>query len=315
MLLCLPLALLAAVVCAEPPAAENAKKSVAAYPAPAPLQLGAEVVTLWPPGSPALKQLPGWDKPEDFKFTSSQPKRVASITNIHNPSLELHLAPPDKANGMAVILAAGGGNTTLNVGTEGTDVAAWLNELGISAFIERYRLKPYDSAVDALADTKRSVRLVRAHAKEWKVDPTHIGVMGFSAGGEQAARLALNFDAGSPDAVDPIDRQNSRPDFVVLVYAGWRSLDLSHVPKDAPPAFLTSAGIDDASHARQTVDFYNAYFNAKVPVELHIYAHGGHANGIKPRNGIPFGTWHHRFIEWARDLGMMKPAESARTAG
>ena len=83
-------------------------------------------------------------------------------------------------------------------------------------------------------------------------------------------------------------------------------MDLSSVPKDAPPAFLTTAGIDDAGHARQTVDFYNAWFNAKVPVELHIYGHGGHGNGIKPRGGIPFGSWPQRFVEWATDLGLMK---------
>jgi hypothetical protein len=81
---------------------------------------------------------------------------------------------------------------------------------------------------------------------------------------------------------------------------------LDSVPKDAPPAFLTSAGVDDAFHARQTVDFYNAWFNAKIPAELHIYSHGGHGGGIKTRNGIPFGTWQNRFVDWAADLGMLK---------
>ena len=291
-------------------------------PAGAPLQLlepkpivpGARVVTLWPSGSPMLKALKGYDQPEVFKTSKGQPARVQSIVNIHNPSIELHLAPPDKANGMAVILAAGGGNQTLNVGTEGVDIAQWLNSLGISAFIERYRLQPYRSAADALADTQRSFRVVRAHAKEWGVDPHRIGIMGFSAGGEQAAWVALKFDQGDPNAADPIDRESCRPEFAVLVYAGWAHMDLSNVPKNAPPCFLTSAGIDDAPHARQTVEFYNALFNAKVPVELHIYAHGGHANGIKPRNGIPFGTWHHRFIEWVTDLGMMKAAGGEATA-
>ena len=138
------------------------------------------------------------------------------------------------------------------------------------------------------------------------MDPAKIGIMGFSAGGEQAARVALNFDAGNPQASDPIDRASSRPDFTVLVYAGWGRFDMSKVPANAPPSFLTSAGIDDASHAKQTVDFYNALFNAKIPVELHIYGHGGHANGIKPRDGIPFGAWHLRFLEWAADLGYLK---------
>jgi endo-1,4-beta-xylanase len=99
---------------------------------------------------------------------------------------------------MAVIVAAGGGNKTCNVGTEGTDIAEWLNGLGIHAFIERYRLRPYDSTTDALADTQRSFRVIRANAKEWGVDPKRVGIMGFSAGGEQVAWVTLKFDEGNP---------------------------------------------------------------------------------------------------------------------
>lgn len=223
--------------------------------APQPIVPGASVVTLWPEGSPSLKPLTDYDKPEKFNMSRGQSPRVQSIVNIHNPSIELHLAPPDKANGMAVILSAGGGNQTLNVGTEGVDIAEWLNSLGISAFIERYRLRPYTSDGDALADTQRSFRVVRAHAKEWGVDPHRIGIMGFSAGGEQAGWVTLKFDEGKADAVDPIERESCRPDFSVLVYAGWRQMELTNVPKNAPPTFLTSAGIDDAPHARQTVQF------------------------------------------------------------
>jgi acetyl esterase/lipase len=272
---------------------------------PKPLIPGAKVVTLWPAGSPMLKALPGWDKPEVFNLAKGRTDRVESVVNIHNPSIEVHLAPPDKANGMAIIVAAGGGNTTCNVGPEGTVIADWLNGLGIHAFIERYRLRPYGSTTDALADTQRCFRVVRANAKEWGVDPKRIGIMGFSAGGEQSALVALNFDAGKADAADPVERFSCRPDFTVLVYAGWRNVDLSNVPKDAPPAFLVSAGLDDASHAKRTVEFYDAYFNAKIPVELHIYGHGGHGGGINPRKGIPFGTWPVRFVEWAKDLGFI----------
>jgi acetyl esterase/lipase len=255
---------------------------------PLPLEPGAKVVPLWPAGSPMLHNC---NEREVVTPTKDDPSRIQKVVNIHNPSIELHLA--SKPNGLAMILAAGGGNTELNVGTEGTDVAKWLNGLGISAFILRYRLRPYNSATDALADTAQSIRMVRAHAKEWGVDPARIGIMGFSAGGEQAARLVLNFDA------------DSRPDVAVLVYAGWGKLDMSQVPKNAPPTFLTSAGIDDAFHARETVEFYTALFNVGIPVELHIYGHGGHANGIRPRNGIPFGTWHYRFVDWITDLGLM----------
>ena len=292
-----------------PPAGQAAATTAPVFLEPLPVFPGAKVVTLWPPGSPQLRPLAGYDKPENFVMRRGSPGVVESVTNINNPSIELHLAPADKANGMAIIVAPGGGNNTCNLGVEGSDIALWLNSIGISAFVERYRLKPYSSAVDALADTQQCFRLVRARAKEWNIDPKRVGVMGFSAGGEQAARVAMNFDAGDPTAADPVARQSDRPDFTVLVYAGWaRGFDLTNIPKNAPPAFCTVAGIDDMSHATQTIDFVSAWLKAGIPTELHIYGHGGHANGIKPRDGIPFGTWQNRWIDWITDLGMMKPA-------
>jgi endo-1,4-beta-xylanase len=289
------------------PAADQAARL--SLPEPKPLVSGAKVVTLWPEGSPALRAMPGYDKPEKFNMASGRPGRVQNVDNIHNPSIEIHLAPPEKNNGMAVIVAAGGGNKTCYVGPEGLDVAEWLNGLGVNAFIERYRLRPYDSTKDALADTQRSFRTVRARAKEWGVDPHRVGIMGFSAGGEQAAWVTLRFDSGHASAIDPIERESCRPDFSVLVYAGWQHMDYSNVPKNAPPTFMTSAGIDDAFHARQTVEFYNALFNANIPVELHIYRHGGHGGGIAPRRGNPMGAWPVRFIEWAKDLGLMNKSQ------
>lgn len=273
---------------------------------PKPLVAGAKVVTLWPKGSPALRALPGHDKPEQVNTAKGQPERVQSVENIHNPSIEVHLAPPEKNTGTAVIVIAGGGNKTCNVGGEGIDIANWLNGLGINAFVERYRLRPYDSTVDALADTQRSIRIVRANANEWGIDKKRVGTMGFSAGGEQSGWVTLKFDEGNPQATDPIDQESCRPDFSVLVYAGWLRMDLSNVPKNAPPTFLTSAGIDDAFHARQTVEFYDALFKANIPVELHIYGRGGHGGAVSPRKGIPFGTWHLRFVDWATDLGLME---------
>jgi acetyl esterase/lipase len=278
--------------------------------APKPLVPGARVVTLWPPGSPALRALEGSEKPEEFRIAKDRPGRVQSVTNIHNPSIEVHLAPAEKTNGMAVLVIPGGGNSQCVVGSEGTDIAEWLNGLGIHAFIERYRLKPYDSEKDAAADTRRALRVIRAHAKEWGVDPKRVGVMGFSAGGEQAAWVTLRFDEGDAKASDPIEHESSRPDFAVLIYPGWKRMDLTNVPKNAPPTFVTSAGLDDAFHARQSVEFYNALFEAKIPVELHIYRHGGHGGGISTRKGIPFGTWPVRFVEWAKDLGLTGKVES-----
>src|SRR6185437_1486066 len=154
-----------AALAADAPAPAPANDAALSLAEPAPLIPGAKVVVLWPKGSPALHAMPGSDKPEQFNLSKSSPAKVQSVVNIHNPSIEVHLAPADKANGMAVIVIAGGGNKTCNVGNEGVDIADWLNGLGVHAFIERYRLKPYDSTVDAFADTQRSIRMVRADAR------------------------------------------------------------------------------------------------------------------------------------------------------
>lgn len=289
---------------------------------PKPLTPGHEVVTLFPPGHPALHAAPGSDKDEDFKpgKDAEGKPRVSAVTNIHNPSIELYLAPKEIANGAAVILSPGGGNNTCNVGGEGIDVAAWFNSLGVSCFVHRYRLKPYGSATDALADTQRAVRMIRARAKEWGVDPNRIGHMGFSAGGEQTARLELTFDDGNPKAADPIERVSSRPDFCVLVYPGWKpdTLDMSKVPANLPPTFLVCAGTGDVFHAKQTVEFYNALFDVgqkmkphPLNLEMHIYGNGGHGGSITARKGIPFGTWHYRLVEWGADLKLW-PAATAK---
>lgn len=279
---------LAAVVCA-------------AEPAP-------QIVYLWPAGHPTLQ---GANEKEITNPPDPKPGQVVrQFKNIHNPSLEVFLPPKEKATGAALIVAAGGGHRELNTGTEGYDLREWLHGLGVAVFILKYRLAQtpnfkYTVEGEALQDTQRAIRIVRARAKEWDVNPARVGILGFSAGGALAALADIRFDRGKPDAADPVERESCRPDFVGLVYAGWSPMDIT-APKDAAPAFLTSAGLDDASHARQTVEFYNSLFKGGVQVELHIYGHGGHAGGIKPRDGIPFGTWHIRFQEWLADLGMLR---------
>lgn len=274
------------------------------------------VVTLWPVGSPTLQ---GANEKEITAPPDPKPgQRINSIRNVHNPSIEVHLPPADTATGAAIIVAPGGGHQQLVWGSEGTDIAAWLNTLGIAAFILKYRLAQtpgyhYTVEGEALQDTQRAIRIVRARAAEWGVDPNRVGVLGFSAGGALAALADIRFDRGKPGAADPIDRQSCRPDFVGLVYAGWQPMDIT-APKDAAPAFLTSAGSDDTFHARETVEFFNSLFTAGVPADLHIYAHGGHGGGIRSRNGIPFGTWHLRFQEWMADQGYLKK-RTAQTAG
>ncbi|MEP7336816.1 MAG: TIM barrel protein [Acidobacteriota bacterium] len=266
-----------------------------------------QVVYLWPAGHPTLQ---GANEKEITNPPDPKPGQVVrQFKNIHNPSLEVFLAPKDKATGAALILAAGGGHRELNTGTESYDLIDWLHSLGVSVFVLKYRLAQtpnykYTVEGEALQDTQRAIRIVRQRATEWNINPTRVGLLGFSAGGALAALADIRFDRGKLDSTDPIEQQSCRPDFVGLVYAGWSPMDIT-APADAAPAFLTSAGVDDAFHARQTVEFFSSLFKVSVPADLHIYARGGHAGGIKPRDGIPFGTWHHRFADWLADIGML----------
>src|SRR4051812_35980217 len=239
--------------------AEDQPQSEAKFVEPKPITEGHRVIPLFPAGHPALHALAGADQEEKFTVQNG---KVVKVNNIHVPTIEFYPAPADKANGTSVILSPGGGNKDLWVGPEGVDVANWLNTLGVTCFVHRYRLQPYGSATDALAETQRAVRLIRSNAKEYNVAPDKIGHMGFSAGGEQTARLAMTYDAGKPDAADPIDRVSSRPDWLCLVYPGWKpdTLDMTKVPADVPPTFLVCAGTGDVFHAKQTVEFYNALF-------------------------------------------------------
>lgn len=279
-------------------------------------QTSPQTIYLWPSGHPTLQ---GANEKEVTTPPNPQPgQRIASIVNVHNPSIEVHLAPSNKATGAALVVAPGGGHRQLVWGSEGTDLLEWLNGMGVHVFILKYRLAftpnyKYTVEGEALQDTQRAIRIVRQRAREWGVNPSRVGVLGFSAGGALAALADIRFDRGKPDAADPIERQSCRPDFVGLVYPGWAPMDITALP-DSAPAFLTSAGLDDAFHAKQTVEFHDSLFKAGVQTDLHIYAHGGHGGGIKPRDGIPFGTWPKRFEEWLADLGMLKPATGLGTS-
>ena len=203
-----------------------------------------QVIYLWPSGHPTLQ---GANEKEVTTPANPKPgERIASIVNVHNPSLTVYPAPANKATGAALIVAPGGGHRQLVIGSEGTDLVPWLHDLGIHVFILKYRLQftpnyKYTVEGEALQDTQRAIRLVRSRAKEWGVNPNRIGVLGFSAGGALGALADIRFDRGKPEAADPIDRESCRPDFIGLVYPGWAPMDIT-APKDAAPAFLTSAG-------------------------------------------------------------------------
>jgi len=261
-----------------------------------------EEIRLWSSGAPGSE---GETAAEAFKGDARMP---SNFSVVHYPSIYVFLPPKDKASGMAVVVAPGGGHSQLVIDKEGWEIADFLNRNGIAAFVLKYRLarapgSHYTVEGNALADAARAMRTVRSRAAEWGVDPARIGIMGFSAGGEVAALMEARFDAGNAGAADAIDRASSRPDFAVVVYPGYRPGTIT-VPKDAPPTFLVCAD-DDRSHVVTTVDLYLDLEKQQVPAELHIYGSGGHGFGL--RSKLPVGNWPDRLLDWMRDRKLLGP--------
>lgn len=302
--------------------------------APQPIVQGGVVVPLYSPDSPLLKKA-RLTEAEQYSLSKSVPGRINSIVNIHNPSIEVHTVDGGINTGAAVILAAGGGHNTLNVGSESADFVPYFYRYGVNTVILRYRLRRdgYNVQADAVNDGLQAIRLVRAHAKDWNLDPNKIGIMGFSAGAELAAPAAIlfaEFDQKHNDPSDPLAGVTSRPDFVSLVYPG--PSPFAHnanppIPRDTPPAFIICGGAGDRGHALWADEYFSAMLKASIPnIEMHIYGNGRHPGelmsdgsrmsaGLADRNGIPFGTWQDRFIDWFRDLGFLqKPGLETKAA-
>ena len=303
--------------------------------APQAILPGGVVVPLYPPGSPFLKA-DRVREAEKYNMSAAVPARISSIVNIHNPSIEVHLVERAINTGAAIILAAGGGHRTLNVGGESADFVPFFYNYGVNTVILRNRLRSdgYVAEVDAVNDAMQAIRLVRAYAKEWNIDPNKIGIMGFSAGAELSsppAVLFAEFDKKNSGAADPLAGITSRPDFTGIIYPGptpfARNRTAPAIPRNAPPAFIASAGPGDRVHAIWALEYYSAMLAAGIPNnELHLYGNGRHpgdplpdgsrmSGGLTDRKGIPFGTWQYRFIDWFRDLGFLeKPGVETRAA-
>ncbi len=302
--------------------------------APQPILQGGVVLPLYPPGSPFLK-MARVREAEQYNLSKAVPGRINSIVNIHNPSIEVHTVDGSLNTGAVVILAAGGGHKTLNVGTESADFVSYFFNYGINTVILRNRLRSdgYDAKIDAVNDAFQAIRLVRAHAKEWNIDPDRIGIMGFSAGAELSAPAAVffeGFDKTNNLSGDPLAGVSSRPDFVGIVYPGptpFARGATPPIPRNTPPAFIICGGAGDRGHAIWANEYFTAMLNASIPnVEMHIYGNGRHpgdtlsdgsrmTGGLTYRNGIPFGTWQDRYIDWFRDLGFMqKPGKETKAA-
>jgi len=293
------------------------------------------VIPLYPPDSPFLNKARARE-PEQYNMSESAPGRINSIVNIHNPSIEVHRVDRGLNTGAAVILVAGGGHRTLNVGSEAADFVPFFYNYGVNTIILRNRLRRdgYNPQTDAVNDLLQAIRLVRAYAPEWAIDPNKIGVMGFSAGAELTAAAAVlftSFDERNSRGGDPFTGISSRPDFAGIIYPGpspfARNRTPPPIPRNVPPAFIACGGSGDQVHAVWAMEYFSAMLAMRVPnIEMHIYGNGRHpgdllpdgshmSGGLTDRNNTPFGTWQYRFIDWFRDLGFLqKPGVETKAA-
>jgi endo-1,4-beta-xylanase len=276
-------------------------------------------IPLWANGAPGFEALK--DVPEQISYRQEADIVFPIIFNINNPTITPFLPAKDKATGCAVIVAPGGGHMFHTIGREGYDLGQWLADHGIAAFVLKYRLArdiavppratPYRINVEARDDAQRAVRVIRSRAAEWGINPEHIGFIGFSAGGEVAAELVSADNKGNPEATDPIEKVDARPDFVSFTYPGlpraWRAADWTP-PANFPPTFLLCASNDSAGVSEGLPTLYLALKRARVPVELVIFDMGGHGFGVRPWS-LSVSMWPTIFVGWLGDRGFMTNAK------
>jgi endo-1,4-beta-xylanase len=260
-------------------------------------------IFLWPGGAPGSE-----GKTNEEKVRIESPRGDHVITDVHRPSITPYLPSPQNASVAAVIVAPGGGHRELWIDHEGYNVARWLSEHGVAAFVLKYRLakatnSTYTIDGDELADMQRAIRMVRSRAKEWGINPNHLGVIGFSAGGELAFLSAMRFDNGVAGASDAIERQSSRPDFQALIYPG----NSKRIEPDtnSPPIFLVCGENDRPDISEGLPNVYLKFKQAKVPAELHVYSGVGHGFGMRTGDTGPVSKWPDRFVEWLGERGFL----------
>ena len=282
---------------------------------------------VWQP-SPGHTQLPIWPgaAPDAHAQLVRGPEYVTNVLssggvswiavcNVSLPTMTVY-SPKGKNTGVGVVVFPGGGYNCLAIDLEGTEICDWLTSRGITAVLLKYRVPlkkagPYGESPLALEDAQRTVGLLRFHAAEWHVDPHKIGVIGFSAGGHMVAAISTHFDKRSYPAADAADKESCRPDFAIACYPGhlWnedKGFVLNpNVPvtRNTPPTFLVQAEDDHVDNVNHSLVYYAALKNAGVPVEMHLYAQGGHAFGLRPTK-FPVKDWPQLVEVWLRTIGM-----------
>jgi acetyl esterase/lipase len=281
---------------------------------------GHTQIPIWPTAPPDLQPSAG---PEITTTDDSRiaGKQILAIANVTQPTMTVY-SPTTKNTGAAVVVFPGGGYQILAIDLEGTEVCDWLTSSGITCVLLKYRVPNsgmhWDDqckcqippkAPTALEDAQRTLGLVRFHAAEWHIDPHKIGVLGFSAGGHLVAAISTHFAHRLYSPVDAADKESCRPDFAVALYPGHLWIDDKrfnlnpdiHVTSQTPPTFLLQAEDDPVDSVNNSLVYCIALKNAKVPVELHLYAHGGHAFGLR-RTDQPITQWPKLVETWLHTL-------------
>lgn len=293
---------------------------------------------VWQP-SPGQVQVPIWPGKVPDAVPDPKPESVradwAKVTNVSLPTMTVY-APKGRNTGVAMVVFPGGGYQFLAMDLEGTEICDWLTSRGITCVLLKYRVpdsgptwkdghRYYPRVQTALQDAQRTLGLIRQHAVEWHVDPHKIGVIGFSAGGHLVAAVSTDFVQRTYPPVDAADKLTCRPDFAIAIYPGhlWAHEDENHatrdetdlslrpdirVRSDTPPTFLLQAEDDHVDGVEQSLAYYVALQKAGVPTEMHLYAQGGHAFGLRPTK-LPIGRWPALVEQWLRTIGMLPPRE------
>lgn len=276
------------------------------------------VVPVWPGKAPGESAEIGEEKDltkeSDGKVAG---RRLIRLGNVSTPTLKVFRPAKEKDTGASVVIAPGGGYHILAWDLEGEEVAEWLNSLGVTGIVLKYRVprRPgqpgNEPPIGPLQDAQRAVSLVRSKAAEWNLDPNRIGLLGFSAGGHLAARAGTNFDRRAYESVDDVDKVSCRPDFLVLVYPAYlankEGTGLNpdiRVSKETPRTFMVHAG-DDPVTVDSSIQFYRALKQAGVPADLHVYSTGGHGYGLR-KTEEPVTTWPQQCEEWLKKAGLLK---------
>jgi acetyl esterase/lipase len=268
----------------------------------------AKVINLWPDTAPGEKGDIG-EEQDTTKSTDHMVagKRVARIGNVSKPTISIYKPAPDKDTGAAVLVCPGGAYRILAIDLEGSEVCEWLNSIGITGVLLKYRVpsrKGLEKHTAALQDAQRALGLIRSQAKDFSINPKRIGVLGFSAGGHLAASLSNNFGERFYPKVDDADDASCRPDFTLLIYPAYLTIKEENdkvapelkVTTNTPPTFI--AMTEDDPLRVETPMFYSlALRKANVAFELHLYPKGGHGYGLRPSSDN-VSTWPQRAAEW-----------------